>query len=47
MASLLDRTEVPGPPIVIEDDVQVGMRAQVQFDDVTPEVTLVTFRPAS
>ena len=29
------------------DDVRVGMEVVAEFDDVTPEVTLVKFRPAS
>ena len=29
------------------DDVRVGMAVVAEFDDVTPEVTLVKFRPAS
>jgi uncharacterized OB-fold protein len=28
------------------DDVRIGMKVEVAFQDVTPEVTLVQFRPA-
>jgi uncharacterized OB-fold protein len=29
------------------DDVRVGMAVEVEFEDVTPEVTLAKFRPAA
>jgi len=28
------------------EDLKVGMAVKVQFDDVTPEVTLAKFKPA-
>jgi uncharacterized OB-fold protein len=28
------------------DEVRIGMRVEVEFDDVTPEVTLAKFKPA-
>jgi uncharacterized OB-fold protein len=28
-------------------DVHIGMRVEVAFDDVTPEVTLPKFKPAA
>ncbi len=34
---------IVGCPI---EDVEVDMQVTVAFDDVTPEVTLVKFRPA-
>src|SRR5215472_3727676 len=32
---------------VLWEDIRVGMRVEVVFDDVTPEVTLPRFRPAN
>ena len=28
------------------DDVRIGMRVEVEYEDVTPEVTLAKFKPA-
>jgi uncharacterized protein len=40
MASLLDVTPEP-------DAIQIGMPLEIVYDDVTPEVTLPRFRPAT
>jgi uncharacterized OB-fold protein len=37
-------TTITGCP---PEDVRVGMRVQAVFDDVTPEVTLIHFRPTN
>ena len=37
-------TNVVGCP---PDAVRIGMRVEIEFDDVTPEVTLPKFRPAA
>lgn len=37
----------PGGSIFDTDDLKYGMRLEVVFDDVTPEVTLAKFRSAS
>lgn len=45
MMSLLVKDE-PGYPSLDPDDVKIGMRVRVVFDDVTDEITLPKFTPA-
>lgn len=45
MMSLLVKDE-PGYPSLDPDDVTIGMRVRVVFDDVTDEITLPKFTPA-
>ena len=45
MMSLLVKDE-PGYPSLDPDDVKIGQRVRVVFDDVTDEITLPKFTPA-
>jgi hypothetical protein len=48
---LTDCSPVPGPenyplrPSALPDDFQINTPVEVVFDDVTPEWTLIKFRP--
>ncbi len=46
MMSLLVKDE-PGYPSLDPDDVKIGMRVRVVFDDVTDEITLPKFTPVA
>ncbi len=46
MMSLLVKDE-PGYPSLDPEDVKIGMRVRVVFDDVTDEITLPKFTPAN
>lgn len=46
MMSLLVKDE-PGYPSLDPEDVTIGMRVRVVFDDVTDEITLPKFTPAN